>query len=716
MGKKVIVSVETLLEQAPEMMATGRFIELKKSLDEILPQARTPWVEYWTANAVLPLNPLAARAHYEKALDGFERLQGRDGVYLSWAGIVDSFMFSWDDFKPLDEWISWMDKYISTSVQPSTPVVDARLTFGMFCALMYRQPQHADLPHWALRLGNQLEHIPDKNWRILVATHYVLYLAWMGQFEQAERVMERLRPSAQLDSIQPLNLIAWQQTEAMHDWLMGRFKRSRKSIIAGLKLAEETQLHVWDFILTVQSAYLALELSSEHQWPVYRQKILDIMDQNGRLHRAYFYYFAGLQSMREHKPERALVSIQNSLDATLEMGTPYPQVLNRIALARIQIALKNDTEATRSLDQATHQAEPMHSDFLVFNLELTRAELLFAGQALDNDEALSALSKAFATGNKNRYFNTDWWLPDVMCSLCIKALQHNIEIGYVQKLITRRNLLPGSPPFQVENWPWKIRIFTLGRFSVLKDDAPLKLAGKGLELLKVLVAMGGRGVTEDRLSEALWPDAEGDSAHSAFTTTLSRLRKSLGKDILTINNGSLSLDDRYCWLDSWALERALGDLDDDLSSAVRHPLKKIQLLVKRVFSLHHGDFMEKEAQMSWMITLRTRLKNRLLRMIKQLIAYHRTGSGECQHIITLYEKALELDPLSEEYYRGLMRCHASRGNRSEALAIFQRCRAILDASFGIEPSGKTSALNEQIKASNPLQLQHFCQLCAESDQ
>ena len=40
-----------------------------------------------------------------------------------------------------------------------------------------------------------------------------------------------------------------------------------------------------------------------------------------------------------------------------------------------------------------------------------------------------------------------------------------------------------------------------------------------------LIALGGREASEERLSNALWPDADGDLAHESFTITLHRLRR-----------------------------------------------------------------------------------------------------------------------------------------------------------------------------------------------
>jgi DNA-binding SARP family transcriptional activator len=74
-----------------------------------------------------------------------------------------------------------------------------------------------------------------------------------------------------------------------------------------------------------------------------------------------------------------------------------------------------------------------------------------------------------------------------------------------------------------------LRIYTLGRFSLLKGDVSLhsgnKAQKKPIDLLKALIAFGGRDIRRESLSDALWPDADGFSANNSLSTTLQRLRK-----------------------------------------------------------------------------------------------------------------------------------------------------------------------------------------------
>ncbi len=273
---------------------------------------------------------------------------------------------------------------------------------------------------------------------------------------------------------------------------------------------------------------------------------------------------------------------------------------------------------------------------------------------------------------------------------------------------TRYDQSYGSYPLQTS---------TLGHFSVRLNGAKIHFRGKAqnkpVQLLQVLIAFGGKNVSEFLITESLWPDSEGDQAHSAYTTTLSRLRKMIGPDALHVQQGHLSLNDQYCWVDTWVLEALLNKLGRYLENDSQDEKVKLQQLIEELFALNRGLFLEKENAVGWMLPLRERLRSRFMRIIKLLIAYYRHHGSDCRKVITLYEKAREFDPLSEEYCRGLMRCHSAQGNRSEALALFERCHQMLKQTFGIKPSQKTLHLYETIKAE-PEVCGGFCELCAQA--
>jgi len=246
----------------------------------------------------------------------------------------------------------------------------------------------------------------------------------------------------------------------------------------------------------------------------------------------------------------------------------------------------------------------------------------------------------------------------------------------------------------LEEWPYPVKIYTLGRFDILRNDEPLFFPGKEqkkpLEMLKTLIAFGGRDVPEERLTDALWPDADGDLAHKSFEMTLVRLRRLLGGDLYIRQRArQLTVNPLYCWVDSLALSYLLDSVRESSTGIPAHDCEKAVVL-------HKGLFLPADTALPWVIARRETLKNRVLRLI--LTAGRQCElAGEWERAAGYYAKGIDNDPLAEEFYRSLMLCQRHLGNDGEAATTFLRCRRQLRAGLGIDPSPETTAVYTAIE-------------------
>ncbi len=181
-----------------------------------------------------------------------------------------------------------------------------------------------------------------------------------------------------------------------------------------------------------------------------------------------------------------------------------------------------------------------------------------------------------------------------MEKLCFHALEADIEVAYVQRLIARRDLHIANPHLMLENWPWPLQIYCFGRFDIVRKGKPLGSGGKAqqkpLALLKALIARGGRNISVSSLADLLWPEADGDMQMQNFNTTLHRLRKILGvTDVLTLQSGELTLNNNYCWVDVWRFERLAKDMETKKEKDGR-PTIDLQAAENAVL-FYHGIFL-----------------------------------------------------------------------------------------------------------------------------
>jgi two-component SAPR family response regulator len=270
--------------------------------------------------------------------------------------------------------------------------------------------------------------------------------------------------------------------------------------------------------------------------------------------------------------------------------------------------------------------------------------------------------------------------------------------------------LPGPQP----ETPWTetatdsdlerpVRIHSLGRFSVQLHQQAITGGVKArnqrpLELLQALIAFGGRGVHAELLSQALWPDAEGDKAQNAFDVTLHRLRQLISlKGLFLVHDRRLTLNSELAWVDVWAFERAvnhaerlLNRFDEPLS------LRELAHSEDRILGLYQGAFLEREATRTWTLSLRERLRSKLLRHMTEAGHAWETA-GEWDRAVRYYHKGLEIDPLIEALYQRLMHCFRETGRVAEALTTYQRCRALLAEQLQIEPSRATRELYNSLR-------------------
>ena len=130
-----------------------------------------------------------------------------------------------------------------------------------------------------------------------------------------------------------------------------------------------------------------------------------------------------------------------------------------------------------------------------------------------------------------------------------------------------------------------------------------------------------------------------------------------------------------CWFPLGG--NATGTPPDALSATIRH--------------LYRGHFLQGDDDAPWALWLRERLHVSVVARLNQS-AHCAFDQGVVELAARLYELGLQVDDLAEDFYAGLIRCHAHSGQASHAVTTYRLCQKVLAKRLGVMPSEKTTRL------------------------
>lgn len=685
--------VSMVLRQAPELVRRGRFRTLADWVEKMPPEYRedAPWLDYFLGTCRLPFDPMQARELLSRAYRGMSDRRNAVGAYVAWAGIIDTFIYAWNDFSPADPWIEEFDALRAR--HPEFPSLDTevRAIASIFAILMYRRPDDPALPRWAARVEALLSQDIDPTLRMLAANHLVLYYHWwIGRVDAGNEIIARMEPFATTKAVGPFVRTVWDGIAAIAAWMNADHEAAAAAVARGLALAEETGTHLWEFMLLGQGAFTALSNNDPDSARTFLRRMQSVHGGERRLEGVQYHFASFQEAVQRGDPNAMREHAQAGLACAIATGVSWGEAYTRPALAQSLFEDGDEAGARAELARALRVAESIGCANGVYYVRELEAQ--FADARGEREARLEAIRALFAIMRERGFVNSAWWRNDVMSRLCALALEHDVESGFVQRLVRLRRLPPpDAAAARLQQWPWNVRVRTLGRWSVEIDGEPLRFSGKvqkrPLELLKALIALGGRAVHETQLAEALWPDAEGDDAHNAFVTTLQRLRKLLGmRDALLLQEGRLSLNPRSCWIDTWAFESIDvqgGDAEE----------------LRRATSLYRGTFLAGE-EPPWAIAPRERLRARFVRAAGALAGRY-AAQQRCDDAIACLEGALQIDDTVEPFYQQLMSLHADAGRGADVQRAYRRCRDVLAATLQLRPSPSTDALLSKLASGAP---------------
>jgi LuxR family maltose regulon positive regulatory protein len=688
--------------QAPRLVRQGRSGTLAEWL-EVLPEEileEDPWLLYWRGVARLPTLPGESQGDFEEAFRRFSRQKDRDGAFLSWAGVVDAIIYGPESLKTLDPWFLTLGRMWKKSTPSLPEEVASQVTGAMIKALSLRRPAFVDMEVWADRAMHLARSTRDITLKFTSLLNVAYYRFHSGDFQEAGLLLDSLRELGRRPEISPLSRLTLCWLEAAYANVNGMHDRCRKVVAEGIELAGATGVHHMDFLLESHGALSSLHRGDLETARGSLRKMASRLSAARSWEESFYHRIAAWKALNGGDRVQALFHSERCLAMCEEVGNPWTEALALVLRAFVLQEGGKADEAARILRRAHRMGKENGMHFIRFVCLL--AEAFFSLLQGNEASGLSSLREGLRIGREKGYIDVYLWRPGLLETVTAKALEKGIETGYVRDLIRKNALVPERGFVDSGHWPWPLKLHTLGTFDLLKEENPIafsrKVQHKPLLMLKVLVALGGKDVSEEQITDILWPESEGDLAHQSFATTLKRLRKLLGDEkAVALREGRVTLDARHCWVDAFAFESLLVRVDGPAQSGGgRSEETNAADLAGKAIALYKGQFLGSEASHPWVVAMRERLRSKFLRAVG-FLGRCLEREGRWVEAISCYRKGLEMDDLAEEFYQRLMTCHHRNGQVAEALAVYNRCSKTLSAVLGVAPSADTEAIADRIR-------------------
>jgi LuxR family transcriptional regulator, maltose regulon positive regulatory protein len=650
----------------------------------------TPWLQYWLGVCRFIDHVHEARGLFESSLELFRSAQDAAGIYLAWSGIANCFRRTMENWRALEHWIAVLDEIMVEYPAFPSPQVEIRLSISMYTSLVLLQTDHRRIAEWEKRLLALLDNNPNIILRVMAVYAMLHHQLWCGNYAKMRLLLDSVGTAMAHENVPPMATVMVKSMEAFYYWVTAQGEQCRRAVSEGLAVANSSGIQFLNSRMRICELQAALIEVDAALLDKCQAELASYQPRDNNLNEANYYFCSALLALLRDDVARAAGCIEAAAAPAMKVGSYFHECLWYLGKALVLFASSNSDEALAQVAGAVGLSRQIKSRNLEFMGLLIKAWFLLRLE--DEENCLSMLRRAMALGREHDYLNCMWWDPRMVAPLCLKALEEGIEVEYVRRLVRQRRLVPDKIPLDCDNWPWPVRVTTLGEFSISVDGQPLQFSGKvqkkPIEMLKALIALGGAEKSEGQIADFLWPEADGDTAKNSCKITLHRLRQMIGRDdAIQVRKGKLVIDPRLVWADVSAFEQLLaaaqlkGETGDE-GDAVR--------LTGKALALYYGHFLPGDGDKVWAAAPRARLKNRFVLNIVVLGNLYQQV-GERKKALDWYLRGLEVEPHAEEFYQNLMQCHIASGLHAEAITAFRDCRLAL-AELGLAPSSRTQAI------------------------
>lgn len=677
-----------ILQHAQSILDKGHFSTLRNWITSLPKkmQMHNSWLYYWQGTIEITINPIAAINYFQNAYRLAQRQNDPLTQVLSWCGAINAYAYSWGEVKTLDKWIADLEPILAITQQIADPTIQEQVDYAAYLALMYRQPQHVKMKEYEEKVWDIVLHGDNFQTRIQAASQLLFYLTWWsGDFDKAEILVQTMQPIMEHPDAPPLVKLTWHSMLSSYYGSVFKADECEKNILMGIALSDKTGIYIWKPWLYLKGCFLNLQKGNTKESAYYLEHLYRAMRPEDLLNQAIYYHFQAWYHLHVNNIDGVRENVTIARKLAGDAGNTIVEIFIDAGYAKYLFLTGEIANAMKLVHTIRKKSLNIGAKTMTFLSYVPEADYYLTSD--DQQSCLRLLPDLF---NITKTYSAIWWRDQEFSGFCALALENDIASEYVKEIIARHKLRP-PVDFNNDTWPYPVKIYTLGQFRILIDNEAVKSSGKvqkkPLELIKTLIAFGGRDVRDALVAEALWPDAEGDAAYDCLRTTVKRVRKLLNeKEAIGFSDGKLGLNPEYCWVDIWAFEHMLSTTDP------------ADMQLDKAFKLYHGNFLDGEPDNYPVLSTRERLRQKFTNTIRQM-GINLEKECRWQQAIDIYQLGLQVDDLVEIFYQGLMHCYYQLGLNTELKKVYQHCHQLLDNKLGVAPSSETNNLYQQLTSS-----------------
>jgi DNA-binding SARP family transcriptional activator len=234
----------------------------------------------------------------------------------------------------------------------------------------------------------------------------------------------------------------------------------------------------------------------------------------------------------------------------------------------------------------------------------------------------------------------------------------------------------------------------LSSFSAWRGDRQIPAhewqREKARQLLQLLITRRGQWLSRDQIVDLLWPDLPAENAARDFKVALNALNHALEPRRL------------HNLLPYFIIRKAntyginpqamlVTDIDIFNNLATSSDVSDLQ----RAITLYEEDFLPDCLYSDWCSTERHAYRQKLLAVTERLAQLH-LHAQRWEAAIEVCQAALRRDQCWEPAYAQMIQAYIAQGETAQALAVYQRCEAVLWDELAVTPSDEIQKLRRSI--------------------